>query len=138
MKGFSKKNIERIETLIGEGSTINGDIVANNSLLINGLVTGNVTTESTIRVGTTGVIKGNVKAKSAIIGGVIEGDLDTKENTILGSRSRLLGDLRTTKLKIEEGATFEGRCVMLKEESIEESTEQSGTEQENERKYNLS
>ena len=138
MKGFSKKNIERIETLIGEGSTINGDIVANNSLLINGLVTGNVTTESTIRVGTTGVIKGNVKAKSAIIGGVIEGDLDTKENTILGSRSRLLGDLRTTKLKIEEGATFEGRCVMLKEDSIDESTEKSGTEQENERKFNLS
>ena len=138
MKGFSKKNIERIETLIGEGSTINGDIVANNSLLINGLVTGNVTTKSTIRVGTTGVIKGNVKAKSAIIGGVIEGDLDTKENTILGSRSRLLGDLRTTKLKIEEGATFEGRCVMLKEDSIDESTEKSRTEQENERKFNLS
>ena len=138
MKGFSKKNIERIETLIGEGSTINGDIVANNSLLINGVVTGSVTTESTIRVGTTGVIKGNVKAKSAIIGGVIEGDLDTKENTILGSRSRLLGDLRTTKLKIEEGATFEGRCVMLKEDSIDESTENSGIEQENERKFNLS
>ena len=138
MKGFSKKSIERIETLIGQGSTINGDIVANNSLLINGVVTGNVTTESTIRVGTTGVIKGNVKAKSAIIGGVIEGDLDTKENTILGSRSRLLGDLRTTKLKIEEGATFEGRCVMLKEDSIDESTEKSRTEQENERKFNLS
>jgi len=138
MKGFSKKSIERIETFIGEGSTINGDIVANNSLLINGMVTGNVTTESTIRVGTTGVIKGNVKAKSAIIGGVIEGDLDTKENTILGSRSRLLGDLRTTKLKIEEGATFEGRCVMLKEDSIDESTEKSGAEQESERKFNLS
>ena len=138
MKGFNKKSVERIETLIGAGSTMNGDIVANNSLLINGLVTGNVTTDSTIRVGTTGVVKGDVKAKSAIIGGVIEGNLDTKENTILGAQSRLMGDLRTTKLKIEEGATFEGRCVMLKVESKNESADNSGTEKENERKFNLS
>ncbi len=138
MKGFNKKSVERIETLIGAGSTMNGDIVANNSLLINGVVTGNVSTESTIRVGTTGVVKGDVKAKSAIIGGVIEGNLDTKENTILGAQSRLMGDLRTTKLKIEEGATFEGRCVMLKVESKDESADNSVTEKENERKFNLS
>jgi len=138
MKAFSKKNVDRIETLVGVGSTINGDIVGNDSLLINGVVTGNVTTESTIRVGTTGVIKGNVKARSAIIGGVIEGNLDTKENTTLGSQSRLLGDLRTSKLKIEEGATFEGRCVMLKDDSKSESEENSGKGKENEVKYNLS
>lgn len=138
MKGFNKKSADRIETLIGAGSTINGDIVANNSLLINGVVTGNVSTESTIRVGTTGVIKGNVKARSAIIGGVIEGNLDTEESTILGSQARLMGDLRTTKLKIEEGATFEGRCVMLKVESKNGSADISATEKENERKFNLS
>lgn len=138
MKGFSKKNVDRIETLVGVGSTINGDIVANNSLLVNGVVTGNVTTDSTIRVGTTGIIRGDVKAKSAIIGGVIEGDLDTKENTILGPQSRLLGDLRTSKLKIEEGATFEGRCIMLKDDSKDESSEKSGAEKENESKFNLS
>lgn len=137
MKGFNKKSDERIETLIGAGSTINGNIVANNSLLINGVITGNVSTESTIRVGTTGVIKGDVKARSAIIGGVIEGNLDTKENTILGAQSRLMGDLKTTKLKIEEGATFEGRCVMLKVEPKDGSADNSGTEKENERKFNL-
>jgi len=138
MKGFNKKNIDRIETLVGAGSTINGDIVGNNSLLINGVVTGNVTTESTIRVGTTGVIKGNVKARSAIIGGVIEGDLDTEENTTLGSQSRLMGDLRTSKLKIEEGATFEGRCVMLKDDSGSDSDEHSETENEDEIELKLS
>lgn len=138
MKGFNKKSVERIETLIGAGSTMNGDIVANNSLLINGVVTGNVSTESTIRVGTTGIIKGDVKARSAIIGGVIEGNLDTEESTILGAQSRLMGDLRTTRLKIEEGATFEGRCVMLKVESEDESADNSETEKENERKFNLS
>ena len=113
MKGFSSNKIDRIETLVGEGSIIEGDITGDNSILINGTVTGDVTTQSTIRVGRTGVIKGNVKANSAILSGIIEGNLDVLDSTVLGPHSRLKGDLKTTRLKIEEGAQFEGRCVML-------------------------
>lgn len=113
MKGFNANTIDRIETLVGEGTTIEGNIVGINSILINGTVTGDVTTERTLRVGRSGIIKGNVKANSAILGGIIEGDLDVKDSTVLGSHSSLRGDLKTARLKIEEGATFEGRCVML-------------------------
>jgi len=113
MKGFERKRSERIETMIGEGTLIEGDVKGMNSLLVNGTVTGNVSTENSIRVGTTGIIKGNVKANSALIGGVIEGDLDAEKSAVLGPKSRLMGDLRTARLKIEEGATFEGRSVML-------------------------
>ena len=125
---FNENKIEKIETLVGTGTTIEGDIVAKNSLLINGVVTGNVTTSSTIRLGPTGDIKGNVKARAAIVSGVIEGDLDAAESAVLGSVSRLMGDLRTAKLKIEEGATFEGRCVMLKKD--EEVAEDASAENE--------
>ena len=113
MKGFSSNKIDRIDTLVGEGSVIEGDITGDNSILINGTVTGDVTTQSTIRVGRTGVIKGNVKANSAILSGIIEGNLDVLDSTVLGPHSRLKGDLKTTRLKIEEGAVFEGRCVMI-------------------------
>ncbi len=116
IKGFGNKKVERIETLVGAGTTIEGDIVGESSILVNGTVTGSVTTNRTIRVGKSGVIKGDVSANSAILGGVIEGDLDVKESTVLGSESRLMGDLKTTTLKIEEGATFEGRCVMLEKD----------------------
>ena len=113
MKGFSRNKIDRIDTLVGEGSVIEGNITGDNSILINGTVTGDVTTQSTIRVGRTGIIKGNVKANSAILSGIIEGNLDVLDSTVLGPHSRLKGDLKTTRLKIEEGAKFEGRCVML-------------------------
>ena len=113
MKKFERKQAERIETMIGQGTLIEGNVKGINSLLINGTITGNVSTEMTIRVGTTGIIKGNVKANSALIGGVIEGDLDAQESAVLGPKSRLMGDLKTARLKIEEGATFEGRSVML-------------------------
>ena len=120
MKGFSSNKIDRIETLVGEGSVIEGNITGDNSILINGTVTGDVTTQSTIRVGRSGVIKGNVKANSAILSGIIEGDLDVLDSTVLGPHSRLKGDLKTTRLKIEEGATFEGRCVMLDRKAEED------------------
>ena len=125
MKGFNSNKIDRIETLVGEGSTIEGDIVGDDSILINGTVTGDVTTRSTIRVGRSGVIKGNVKANSAILGGIIEGDLDVLDSTVLGPHSRLKGDLKTTRLKIEEGATFEGRCVMLDKSSESDTNDDS-------------
>ena len=123
MKKFERKQAEKIETMIGQGTLIEGNVKGINSLLINGTITGNVSTEMTIRVGTTGIIKGNVKANSALIGGVIEGDLDAQESAVLGPKSRLLGDLKTARLKIEEGATFEGRSVMLSKNGNSDSDE---------------
>ncbi|MCH7818477.1 MAG: polymer-forming cytoskeletal protein [Candidatus Marinimicrobia bacterium] len=125
MKGFNAKTIDRIETLVGEGTVIEGDIVGENSILINGTVTGDVTTQRTIRVGRSGVIKGNVKAHSAKLGGIIEGNLDVIDSTVLGAHSRLKGDLKTARLKIEEGAIFEGRCVMLDKNADEELKDDS-------------
>ena len=125
MKGFNGNKIDRIETLVGEGTVIEGNIIGDNSILINGTVTGDVSTQRTIRVGKSGVIKGNVEANSAVLGGIIEGDLDVKDSTILGPHSRLKGDLKTARLKIEEGAKFEGRCVMLDNNSDETSDEEN-------------
>ena len=121
MRGFNNNKIDKIETLVGKGSIIEGNISGDNSILINGTVTGDVTTDRTIRVGRSGIIKGNVKANSAILGGIIEGDLDVLDSTVLGPHSRLKGDLKTARLKIEEGAVFEGRCVMLDKNAIETS-----------------
>ena len=123
MKKFERKQAEKIETMIGQGTLIEGNVKGINSLLINGTITGNVSTENSIRVGTTGIIRGNVKANSALIGGVIEGDLDAEMSAVLGPKSRLMGDLRTARLKIEEGATFEGRSVMLSKNGDSDSDE---------------
>ena len=125
MKGFDNNKIDKIETLVGKGSIIEGNITGDNSILINGTVTGDVITEKTIRVGKSGIIKGNVKANSAILGGIIEGDLDVQESTVLGPYSRLKGDLKTARLKIEEGAVFEGRCVMLDKNTGEDINDES-------------
>jgi len=125
VKGFTSNKIDRIETLVGEGSIIEGNIIGDDSILINGTITGDVTTKRTIRVGRAGIIKGNVMARSAILGGIIEGNLDVKDSTVLGPHSRLMGDLKTSRLKIEEGATFEGRCVMLDKNTTETSNDEN-------------
>lgn len=138
MKKFERKQAERIETMIGEGTLIEGNVKGINSLLINGTITGNVSTKMTVRVGATGIIKGNVRANSALIGGVIEGDLDAEESAVLGSKSRLMGDLKTARLKIEEGATFEGRSVMLSKNGDSDSDEKELDEGEPNLKINMS
>ena len=44
---------------------------------------------------------------------------------MLGPHSRLKGDLKTARLKIEEGAVFEGRCVMLDKNAEEDLNDDS-------------
>ena len=62
-----------ISTLIGKGSVMNGDFAAPGSVRIDGKITGNVNVEGTLVIGTSGVIKGNVKCAGIVVGGEIEG-----------------------------------------------------------------
>ena len=114
MQGSNGKKVsDKIETIIGKGTVVEGSISVASSVLINGTLDGPLTTTGTVRVGTDGIVRGDVTARKAFVGGRIEGKLTAEEIVILGPESHLLGDLVTAQLTIEEGAVFDGQCVML-------------------------
>jgi cytoskeletal protein CcmA (bactofilin family) len=63
-------------------------------------------------VGTSGKIKGNLVCVNAEIDGAMDGELTIENLLVLRSTARINGDIQTLKLNIEEGAFFEGACVM--------------------------
>ena len=65
-----------INTVIGAGSSISGDIRVNGRLRVDGDVDGNLETNSNIHVGEASRIHGNIVASSAVIEGVVIGDCD--------------------------------------------------------------
>jgi len=101
-----------ISTLLGKGSVISGDFAAPGSARIDGKITGNVNVEGTLIVGTSGAIKGNVKCSGIIVGGDIEGNIIAPERAELASTSRIIGDIHTGNIIIDERALFQGRIVM--------------------------
>ena len=65
-----------------------------------------------VTIGNSGVVKGNVNCFTSEIFGTIEGEIKVEDVLNLKDTSKIYGNIYTTKLKIDEGAFFEGSCKM--------------------------
>jgi len=63
-------------------------------------------------VGKKGRVKGNISAEFLSWPGEVEGDVVLSRSLDILSKGRLSGDVRTPKLRVEDGAFFEGRCLI--------------------------
>jgi len=110
----SEKSESKTSSILGPELEIHGDVKVSGSLLIYGKVFGNIQSNGAVRTANGSVIKGNISAKEAAIGGKVDGDLDVEKKVTLGDTSFLTGNLKAAILTIEEGAKFDGVCSMLK------------------------
>lgn len=103
----------KMNSIIGKGCKITGTIdVQDGTLRIDGDFEGTVNCPGTLVVGKDGRVRADVKVHSAVIGGTLNGNIDAKEKIELQAGSRLEGDIKTTRLVIDEGVFFEGSCKM--------------------------
>lgn len=98
--------------IIGSGTSVNGDIVSNGDLRIDGSLTGNLNMKAKLVLGAPGKILGEIYCKNSEISGQVEGKITVEELLILKSTARIYGDIITSKLSIEPGAIFTGSCNM--------------------------
>ena len=98
--------------LIGNGTTISGDINSNGDLRIDGTLKGNITISGKLVVGQSGNIEGNIICQNADVSGEIHGKVNVSELLTLKASAKLLGDIVTGKISIEPSATFTGTCNM--------------------------
>jgi cytoskeletal protein CcmA (bactofilin family) len=111
----------RLSGYVGNGTVLTGETSFQAMLRIDGHLTGKVSSESgTLIVGSTGKVDANVAVAAAIVSGTINGDIVATEKLELGRTARVVGNIQTPRLVIEDGAIFEGGCTMLKaKESME-------------------
>lgn len=98
--------------LIGNGTSITGNITSNGDVRIDGTLKGNLSISGKLVVGTSGNIEGNVVCQNADVSGKIHGKVTVNELLSLKATAKLLGDIVTTKITIEPNATFTGTCNM--------------------------
>jgi cytoskeletal protein CcmA (bactofilin family) len=102
----------RVMNQFGQGTTINGDVITDGDVRIDGKVTGNVTSRSKVVIGATAIIEGNIVCQNAYIDGRVNGTIDVMELLILSKTAFVAGDIKIKKLVVEEGAKFNGKCSM--------------------------
>ena len=98
--------------LIGNGTTITGDIKSTGDIRIDGTLKGNLSISGKLVVGSSGNIEGNVSCQNADVSGEIHGRVSVSELLSLKASAKLLGDIITGKISIEPNATFTGTCNM--------------------------
>ncbi len=104
---------QRLNTIIGPGSKIIGDIEVQGGLRVDGTVEGKIVAAGPLTVGREGSIKApSISASSATIGGAVEGDITAMERIRLEPSAVIEGNMATKVLIVEEGAIFTGNSDM--------------------------
>ncbi len=98
--------------MIVKSTEFNGDLITENDIKFDGKLEGKLVTKSKLVLGNEGLIKGEVHCKSAVISGEIEGKIFIDDLITLQSSAKINGEIKTNKIAIEPGATFNGSCLM--------------------------
>ncbi len=109
-----------MNSMVGQDAVFNGNIKLEEGIIIYGTVLGKIETKGAVRVSRTGKIRGDVQCSDIHIGGTVEGNVVVENRAVLGEGSHLDGDLTYKTLIIEEGAQFQGQCIILGNELVTE------------------
>ena len=105
-----------INTILGHGSAITGNIKINGFVRIDGDIDGNLETDGNIIIGENARIRGNVKAKSVIVGGIVLGNIEASQSIKVLETSAVIGDIVSHKVQVEQNAIIHGHFISIKDE----------------------
>lgn len=100
------------ETIISHGVRLDGDLVADGEVIIEGEVYGTLKTGSDLRIGEQAVVEANIEAGNAVISGTIRGNITVHGKLELYPSSQVTGDIVTDILAIGPGARVNGAISM--------------------------
>lgn len=121
MFNSKEKNMNRIETLIGEQCYIIGSLNGNGLLKIDGSVDGDLFSEDDVILGISGHVKGNLTCNNAYIQGIIQGNVTCKSTLTIEDSGKVKGDILVKKLMISEGGILDGKCNMISYEQPDDN-----------------
>lgn len=115
---FSKKHSKpqnRIDSLIGEGTSIEGNLNFSGGMRIDGEVNGNVIAvpgkPSTLVLSEHARVNGEVSVTHLVVNGTISGPVTASEYLELQGKAKVSGDVHYKTLEIQLGAIVEGRLI---------------------------
>ncbi|HSN46746.1 MAG TPA: polymer-forming cytoskeletal protein [Casimicrobiaceae bacterium] len=104
---------KRIDSLIGAGTVVDGDISFSGGLRIDGQVRGNVTAANgdpcTLVVSEHARVDGEIRVSHVVINGTINGPVTADDYLELQANARIMGDVSYRQVEMRVGAVVQGR-----------------------------
>jgi cytoskeletal protein CcmA (bactofilin family) len=111
----NKPKPQRIDTLIGAGTRIIGDVQFGGGFHVDGHVKGNVDAPpdsgATLSVSDSGVVEGSVAVPNVVLNGTVKGDILAHDRVELGATARVTGNVYYGLIEMEMGAEINGKLI---------------------------
>jgi cytoskeletal protein CcmA (bactofilin family) len=105
------------QAILGKSVIIKGQIVSREDLTIDGEVEGTVELqEHRLTIGPNGKVVSTVKAREVVVLGTLHGNVETRDRIHIRKDAKLVGDIRTARIEIEDGAYFKGNIDIVRTE----------------------
>lgn len=105
----------RIDSLIGPGTVVEGDVNFTGGLRVEGEIKGDISVASTdtgiLMLGGEGIITGSVRVTHLIVDGTINGSVYVTDSVELRPSAKVLGDIHYGTLEMQLGAVIQGTLV---------------------------
>ena len=115
-------------SIIGENSFFQGKFYIQDELQIDGRFEGTALFTDTLVIGKKGKVKSDINANNVMIEGIVIGNIAAKNSIMLLPSARVLGNIKTPELIIQNGVVLEGKCT-ISSDDLEKSPQELITKQ---------
>ena len=104
--------------IIGKSVVLKGQIYGREDLTIDGEVEGTVELqEHRLTIGPNGKVVATIKAREIVVLGTVHGNVEAREKIDIRKEAKVVGDIRTARIVIEDGAYFKGSIDIVRAEA---------------------
>lgn len=104
--------------ILGKSVILKGQVYGREDVTIDGEVEGTVELqEHRLTVGPTGKVVATIKAREIVVLGTVQGNIETREKIEIRKDAKVVGDIRTARIVIEDGAFFKGSIDIIRAEA---------------------
>lgn len=99
-------------TVIGNTIVVDGEISGDEDLVIRGTVKGKIVLKESLFIESTGVVEADIETQNVEIAGQVTGNIAASDKVELKADCRVVGDIRSPRILIADGASFKGNVDM--------------------------
>lgn len=125
MRRRGKVSSEEITGFLDRGTAVTGELQFSGTLRIDGDFHGSIATDDVLTVGEHADVHADIRAGEVEIHGRVSGNIEAARRIEIRATGRVLADIRTPALVIEDGGTLDGRSRMSEDREQNEEVGQS-------------
>jgi cytoskeletal protein CcmA (bactofilin family) len=119
-RGSGTPEQAEITAFLGKGTEFKGVLSFEGTIRVDGKVEGEVISKDTLIASDGAFLQGEINVGTIILSGRIVGNINASQKVHLLAPASIQGNIKTPKLIIEEGVTFDGKCEMAGEKKTAE------------------